>query len=66
MKNTYSLVFENARFICECDAEETDDGIQYFNIVITDKESGQSQESIEMPESLMAVAKAVADANLEE
>lgn len=66
MKNNYQVVFENARFICECDAEQTEEGTDFYNILITDKSTGQSKESLEMPEGLLALAKAVAAAEIDE
>lgn len=66
-KDSYVLIFENRYFICECEAIPQEDGtIIYDNILITDKESNVSREALELPESLMAVAKAVAEASIEE
>jgi hypothetical protein len=67
MKEVFSLIFENARVIVEAEAEYDDQNrLQLFNILITDKETGRSREAVELPDNLMAVATAVAEATPED
>src|SRR6266496_1340977 len=61
----FEMVYENKSMIVECDVERYKDGsLQFFDILITDKETGQSYESLEMPDDLMEVSKQVANTEL--
>ena len=68
MTDSSVIIFENATLICECEAiTDRDTGeVHYDNILITDKETNISRDAIELPDGLLAIAKIVGAATLEE
>lgn len=67
MNKPFPVIFENEKFICEAECERNEDGtLSYYNVLVTDKSNMQSREELEMPEGILAIATAVANASLDD